>query len=266
MAKRKKQEAVQEDVGNIFDHFAKVGRPTPANGQGVTDKTPVTSEALLARIDALEQQNRALQDKREYPMMAPAAAQERRVNPADLQLDLVTNMPDRDVDPEGWAREQQTRIAAFAQSQAQAARQEVEGRFEQRAAADRLWAGFASKYPGWAKYEPLVESVASRLANDAQGRGVDLQRYMFGSPEMFYQDLDTALKASYGKLLEDADEELDDEGEEDEGDVIPGVTDGRTAGINANVETPKRGTGEEKPKSGDMFDDLKAVQRAMGIY
>jgi len=264
MAKRKKQEAV-EDVGNIFDHFAKVGRPTPAPGQGLSEKQPVTSEALLARIDALEKQNNALQERREYPMLAPAAPQERRVGPGDMKLDLVTNMPDRDVDPEGWAREQQTRIAAFAQSQAQAARQEVEGRFEQRAAADRLWAGFASKYPGWAKYEPLVETVASRVANDAQGRGVDLQKYMFGSPELFYQDLDTALKASYGKLLEDADEELGDDGDdgEDEG-ATP--MDGRTAGIHANVETPTRGKGEEKTKGGDMFDDLKAVQRAMGIY
>jgi hypothetical protein len=84
---------------------------------------------------------------------------------------------------------------------------------------------------------------------------------MLGSPEKFYEDVAGALKQQYGKLVGGDDEEEGDEGQ----DAEPGDS-SRVAGLGSDgtpAKSKKPGVGQEK--GADMFDDLRAIQKRMGL-
>jgi len=260
MAKRRKQEVEADGpLGeSIFDHFAAVGRPLP----NTPPKTVDTSE-LLAKIDALEKRLGNTQAEPQYPMLAtgsPQQQQTRHATPADVKVDLK-DMPDPATDLEAYNRELAQRVNAAVQAQTQAVGQQLSQQFEQRTATDRLWNGFREKHPEWAKFEPLVETVAKRVVSDADARGVDLQKYMFSNPDLFYQDLSKALDAGYGKLLAEG-------GDEDEDTDEGGDDNNRTMDLGGqpSANRARKAGGDPAKGAPSMLDDLGKVQRSMGIY
>ena len=269
MAKGKKKvqqaatEGGDEPVGSIFDHFAAMGRPLNGTPDSRQAQKPVTSEELLGKIAGLEEQNKELQAAsrdRQYPMLIAGEQQQQHVDPSKLKVDL-TGLPDQLEKPAEYNQQLQERVNAAIAAQVTTATRQVQAQFEQRSQADRLWQGFREAHPEWAKYEPLVESVATRVASDASARGVDLKKYMFQNPTLFYEDLANALTAGYGKLVT--------EGDEGEGEQEPETGDvQRTAGIDAGG-APGQGPKlqeQAKPKAGDMMTDLANVQRSMGLF
>lgn len=254
MAKRRKTEQVQDEPlgGDIFEHLAAVGRPVPNAPAKEVDTT-----ALLAKIDALEKRLGDAASAPQYPMVNQQVQQQQQhVTPADVRVDLK-DMPDPATDMEAYNSELAKRVNTAVQAQTQAVGTRLTQQFEQRTATDRLWNGFREKHPEWAKYEPLVETVAKRVVSDADAKGVDLQKYMFSQPDLFYSDLDKALSASYGKLLDDAEEEEGDEGDDNN----------RTSGLAGQPGVSAgKGKGAGEPKGGSMLDDLAKVQRSMGLY
>lgn len=257
MAKRRKEEQRDEPTGeSIFDHFAAVGRPLPN-----TPAKSVDTAELMAKIEGLERQIAAgAKGGAEYPMLDRSRGQGggggQQVTAADVKVDLK-DMPDPATEMDAYNRELAIRVNAAVQAQAQAATDRLNQQWERRSATDKLWSGFREKHPEWAKYEPLVETVAKRVVSEADARGVDLQRYMFQNSELFYTDLDKALKASYGKLIADSDGEFEDEDEA--GD------DNRTSGLSGQPSTSTAGKKQAKQVP-TMLEDLGKIQRSMGIY
>jgi len=262
----KKRKADQEQIGSIFDHFAKMGRPM---GEPEVKSAPVDVQTLLARIEAQDKQLNELKAARtpEYPMAAPNQQQQQQqhiVDPAKLRVNL-DGLPNRLDDPEGYDREYTIRVNAAMAAQTEAVQRQLTAKFERERASERLWSGFKTAHPEWAPYESLVETVANRVTMDLTAKGVDLQRYMLGSPDKFYEDIAGALKQQYGKLVEKANDEEDDEDVEDESEADPSDS-SRVQGLGSDG-TPaakgKRSVGQERQP--DMFDDLRAIQKRMGI-
>ncbi len=240
------------------------------------DRKPAsqTAQPDVAALQALiEQQGRQLAEltgKKDLPMMGPApdgSRQQITVDPGKTTISM-DGMPNREEDPDGYYREYTTRVNAAILAQNRATEQKLTQQFEDQRAADRLWSGFKSAYPKWAEYESLVETVTNRVATDLQNKGVDLQRLIRGSPEKFYAEIEGALKQQYGKLVADAPAagEGSDEGEEEpfldpeDPALVEGVG---GAGSRQATKGATKPTGEVKPP--DMFDDLRAIQKRMGV-
>lgn len=262
MARAKKQ--AQASTGTIFDHFARVGIMEKEEKETASPDVA----ALQARIEAQDRLIAEMQKgsgARDFPMVASAPQQtsQAHADPANVKVDLA-GLPNRDEDPDGFYREYTTRVNAMAQAQAHAAAQQVREAFERERNADRLWNGFKEAYPKWAPYTSLVETVSNRVANDLQAKGVDLQRLLSGSPERFYQEVEGALKQQYGKLVAEG-----GEGEEAEDDDPPlDPTDPTlVADIGGSGRPAQPGVNKGKPatREPDMLDDLRAIQRRMGV-
>lgn len=263
--KKKKQVTQEAPIGDIFSHFEKVGR-LEATGE----KAPAPDQTAL--LKQIEEQGAKLKEltedrTRQFPMVAPTAAspQQHTVDPAKVKVDL-TGLPNRDDDPDGYYREYTTRVNAAIQAQTEAVSRNLTTQFERERQADRLWNGFKQAYPQWAKYESLVETVTNRTAQDLQNKGVDLQRLMTGNPTLFYKEIEHSLSQQYGKLLEAeggaGDEE---EGEEEDTSPMAGFDPAR-ADFSTDGKPAAKGRTDVQPKpEPDMFDDLRAVQRRMGI-
>lgn len=262
MAKKRKQQTQQEDAPlgeSILDHLAAMGRPVTGTTERTSQGQGLDTTALLAKIEALEQ--KLGQQAPQYPMLERTApAQQATQQLPQVKVDL-SGLPNPDEDWEGYNKGLQERINAAQQAAVHQVQTTVTAQFEQRTAIDRLWSGFREKYPEWAAYEPLVESVSRRVVSEAENRGVDLERYLFSTSDLFYGDLEKALKAGYGKLLEEG-----EEGEEEGDDQDTREPDGRTSGLDGPLGAVRHGKSKEPTKGPSMLDDLAKVQRSMGLY
>lgn len=268
----KKKQVKEAPVKDIFAHFEEQGRIEAVGKR----EPPVDNTALLKQIEEQGKQIKELTENRsrDFPMLAPNSSNGQpvvTVDPAKLKVDLA-GLPNRDEDPEGYAREYNTRVNAALEAKAEAVRRDLTSQFEQQRAADRLWNGFKQAYPQWAKFESLVETVTNRTAQDLQAKGVDLQRLMTGNPALFYKEIEHSLAQQYGKLIEDGGSNATG-GDEDEDDDAPGLesdpmqydparADFSTDGKPASKTGPTVSQGKNEP---DMFDDLRAIQRRMKI-
>ncbi len=259
MAKKK---AEAKAASGFFDYLEGV------NGTKNEAETNPDVAALQARIEA---QDRLLAElkagsSRDLPMVVTTAAptQTHRTDPASLKVSM-DGLPNRDEDPDGFFREYNIRMNAVMEARDAATRAEMMAKVEQERSADRLWNGFKETYPAWGKYTSLVETVSNRVAQDMQNKGVDLPKLLQGNPERFYQEVEGALRQQYGRLIEDTPSGGDEGEEEDEIDtsdprLVAGVG---GAGSGTPSAAAKKGPIHKEP---DMFDDLKEMQKRMGIH
>jgi len=265
---KKKRAAPQPAIAeSIFDHFEGRGFGSEPTGQDKPEK--VDSASLMERIAKLETERDEL---RRAQYMAPAAAPQapqHHIDPAKLTLDLK-DLPDAVDKPADFQAELARRINAVVETRVHAVKQEVSEGQDQAAAADRLWSGFSTAHPEWADYPQLVGVVAKQVVEDATSRGIDPQKYVLGNPELYFEDVNKALRAKYGALAK-GEEDVDEEGE------APGLTPsqreapdadedaGRTGGIFGGAESGGRPSQGGTARPGDMMKDLMAVQARMGL-
>jgi hypothetical protein len=248
---------------DIFSHFGlgPDGRPAPAQGNG-----PTQAE-LAARLAALEAENNSLKQSQQTLLhQKPTPAQQWQ--PVALPEFSMDGLPDQFSDPEGYNKAFAARLSDHQRKTLEIDRANARAEQEQRAAqsgkVDQLWQGFERSHPDLAKQRDLVEFAAGKVAAEAAAKGIDVERYLFATPDAFYNDVAgyvTKLNPSLGKAA-------DPEPEEDQGIFSggPGIPEGRTGGIAGGEEgnfKPSSGGGDAP---GDMIEDLKKLQRASGFF
>lgn len=278
---RRARNAPHTDIphGDIFAHFAANGRLTnqqAADARGDGDEEPnagskpVDSAELLARISRLEEQNTALLESQRRSLAAPADAGRSKPDYKAVKLDL-TKLPDPIEHQAEHAAELQRRIDAYVQAKTADVKQELTEQNNQSTQAAQLWNGFKAAHPDWAEHEELVGTVAARVTQRAAAQGLDPQKYMFNSPQLFYADIVKELDAKYKPLIADKGDEGEGEGDpapEPKAKKTAGQEDdaGRTAGIFGGLESGGKPAAPGKPPAGDMIADLHAMQRKSGYY
>ncbi len=276
MARRKAPKRVEQgyeaEPVDIFAHFAATGRAMngaapPQNTR--TEPAEDSSAALLARLDALERQNTELSQSLRLSQMAPAAPQtqtQRFVDPANLKLDLK-GLPDSIEKPDEYQRELQQRINTMIEARDYATREEMRQQADQTQQSARLWEGFKAAHSDWAAHEDLVGVVAQKVVAEQKAKGIDTNRYMYSTPDLFYADVAKRLNDQYGALLSEQDEPAAGRKAPAQRSNDPNEDDGRTGGIFGGQESGGAPAPGAKPKGGsDMIEDLQKVQRAMGIF
>lgn len=285
---RAKTKAVarEQQIGSIFDHFAEhnpgydlTESPQPSEPRGKRAEAP-SIDVLLARLDALEAQNRELAaaaQRSALVPMRPAPVPERAAPQAPERLDLA-GLPDPMAKPEEYNAELARRVDAFVKLREHASNHARTTEQATTRTAEQLWTEFSAKHPEWASHKELVGVMAEKAARKAQAQGLDTQAYMNSGATLFFKDIINELNASgYSRLVEPA------EDDEEEFDTTPERTaperkqarpatpfddddeDGRTAGIFGGQEGGNRPT-PGKPKAGDMLEDLRSIQARTGFF
>lgn len=188
-------------------------------------------------------------------------------------------LPDPVVDPKGYAEGLEQRITARQNQQRDYENQQNRVQQTRKEKFDTLWSDFSDKYADIAADQKGLEFAAQQVANEARSRGVDLDRYMFGSRDRFM----AAVAKEYEEVFGPS-EEVDEEAEEaprPRGRPRKGSKrvvarrqlgnddddDGRTGGIFGGQESGGARTGsKDKPQAGDMVSDLQELQRKSGFF
>lgn len=247
---------------SMFDAFGRrnpgIFEEKPA-GPDVTELQKQLAE-LQAANERLQADQRALLQQRAPVQQAP-----QDFTVPELNLD---GLPDAFVDPAAYNKAFAERVAAHARASAQAdlARERAaqQEQASQAGRVEQLWKGFETKHPDLAQHRDLIEFAAGKVVNDAVARNIDPDKYLFGTPDTFYEDVVKAAKAINPTLGVKQAEPEPDLGIFSGG---PGMPEGRTGGVAGGNESgfkPSSGGQEEKP--GDMIADLQKIQRASGYF
>jgi hypothetical protein len=211
-------------------------------------------ERIQSQLAELSERNKRLEETNMRLLTAPVAANDNQkpTAPGPVSYD---NMPDPVDDPKAYAVELQKRMDAHyalkadhekAQRDAQAAKQ-------QKVAG--LWSGFNAYAPEFAKDQSRVEFAATKLAEEMQSRGVDVERYMFTTQDKFFADLKAKMETIFGKAAGDGE---DEDGEEDAG---------RTGGtFGGSVSSPKGSVRDKEPTTSNMVEELQRMQRGSRFF
>lgn len=251
---------------DIFAHFnlGPDGRPLPTHSDG-----PSAAE-LSARLAALEAENNALKQSQQTLLsQKPAPAQQWA--PAPLPEIVLDDLPDQFSDPQGHAKALAKRISDHSRQLLEVDRQNARAEAEMRAAqagkVENLWKGFEKSHPDLAINRELIEFAANKVAEQAVAKGVDVERYLFATPDAFYNDVAAYAKnlnPALGKVAE-PEPVVDDLGIFQGG---PGIPEGRTGGIAGGEEGNFKlsSGGSQAEQGGDMIADLKKLQKASGFF
>jgi hypothetical protein len=193
----------------------------------------------------------------------------------------TSGLPDPVSDPEGHTAQLTARIAAAVEARAvkriEAIAAENAARAEQVNRTKQLWDQFEENYPDLADNRDFVEIAAVRVAEKAQARGVDMQKYMTVGAEQFLADVAEETKRRFGKAIE-AERDTTDEEEEPTADnsadgniqmqsVLEKMNGGRTVGIQGGIPTGGGAKGKGKNDEGsDFIADIHQLQRKLGLY
>lgn len=220
-------------------------------------KTVDAQTALLERIAKLEgaltgvQTQLTEKDRTINSLMStPVVKYEAPVQPQKKTFRDPVN------DPDGYAEDVRNDILAQIKQDNDKA---LAGQNEAQAYNNRLtalWNDFATENPEYAKNQEGARLAAEAVALEAQQRGMDVNKYMFGASGEFKQ----AVKIKMDKLGMAPKVAADDDEAEDDDEP-------RTMGIFGGLESGGNKTGakvEDKP--GSLFDGLKEWQVEHGFH
>lgn len=179
------------DIGAEADATAAAEKAKPAE--------PTVAE-LLAKIEVMntrmDRREQELISSIQTPVAIPAAPVV--VAPIDY-----SKLPDPVVDAAGFA----AGLTAMVQAQFDArmanentSRQVAQTR-EQK--LTNLWEDFSNAYPEIAGDTENMELIAMKVSNKAKRQGIDLDRYMFGTPQKFMDDMAKSYEQVFGDATGD---------------------------------------------------------------
>jgi hypothetical protein len=177
-----------------------------------------------------------------------------QVQPQAPQIDMK-NLPDPTLEPEAYASEVARRTTAYIGAVEQVRSAQAQAAGQQNGRVDQLWEDFGEKYPQYADRADQVEYAATKVAQQAQKRGLDVNKYIFGASSVFMADVAKEMEKVFGKS-----------GVEDDEDDEP---DNRTAGLFGGNESGGKPVKPEDPRSAfqphSMFGDVQAWQAKTGF-
>lgn len=267
---KKQSDTQEEQIGSIFDSIAKTDdRPQDRPTSGDNPK-PETSDSatLMEKIGQLEtrladQDRRMMQVYSTPTVVVPQQVQE----PKAVSME---GLPDPITDAQGYAEELNRRITANWDARQQVERQRQQQQSQADTAVDGLWQEFQQSYPDYAGEADRLDYIAGRVATRLKGRGVDLQRYMYGNREGFMEDVVTEYEKVFGKPETDDNTEVRDQPQSVPRRRNKSQTtdddDSRTGGIFGGYESGGRLEKERNPPAGDMVKDIQDLQRKSGLF
>lgn len=262
-------EPPQEDI------FQALGIENPdAKGQkaakAASDASDVTVETLRRQIADLNETVRRQNDAQMALLAAPAVVRDDTRDTNAPLIDLK-GLPDPLTDADGYNAALSERISgAIANgialnANAGAAHANAASR------ADQLFEDFTEKFDAYSEFPDRVQFAAEKVAARAQARGLDVQKYMFATPDRFFADVVREYDGTFGKPEDEGDTGVDetDEGADVVGQRQPLEADESDDGRSASIFGGQNPTGGKKTATqqpSDMIKDMQDLQRASGFY
>lgn len=258
MVSRTPKNTAQSDdfeIPSIFEHFEGARSSQPkAKQSNEPDVAALMSriDGLTSTVETLRQDNLRLTQAPIYNVLPPAQNQ-----PAQ-----GSQLPDPLEDPDSFANTLTARILETVGSQLAERDNAANYAADLDNKAATMWTDFQKQYPSWSSYEDRVGYVTNLVCNDAESKGLDLNRYMFNNRDQFFKDVNAKMVEVFGAPE-------DDDGSNSPSETATSGDDGasRTAatfpgsGSPMAFERPTSG-----PKPGDMIKDIQDLQRKSGFY
>lgn len=240
--------------------------PDPKDTKGDADKTADTTdarvEALTAQLSAVTQQ---MQHMQQTQMLANMGQTQAPQPPQAPQLDL-SGLPDPLDDQKGYQDGISKRVADHNAAFMDYTEQKQAYDRNQESRGERLWANFNRKHEEFAENQALVEFASTQVVNEAIAKGLDVNKYVFGTEDLFFSDVIAKMKEVAPGIAAQS----GDEGAEASGDTKDDSTDDaiRTGGLPGGHESGGRGSADPdtKTEKGDMIEELHEIQRKEGFF
>jgi hypothetical protein len=206
-----------------------------------------TMEDLIAKIGELQSQVEQSQKERMALFTAAPVKTDTAPQAVELKLD---DLPDPTLSPEAYSKALSERVAGYVKSTTAAEQARLNAERQGNNRVEQLWSEFSTKHAEYAENQELAEFAALQVARELQGKGIDLERYMFQNRDAYFKDVVTKMD----KLVPKAEPEAEAEPE-------------RTAGIFGGLESggaPARG--RQPQRMPDMVQDLQESQRKSGFF
>jgi hypothetical protein len=255
------------------------------NEEGKNEVVDDKYDALAKQIAELQRANDEIQRANMALLNNPNFGREQEFQPQLDDPDKI-ELPDPALDPDGFSKANLRRIEVVNANQRKLRDAEDRKNKTVQEKADALEKAFAEKYPELAQDKERLDYISIKVAQDAQKRGLDVQRYMFLTQDKFLDDVAKRYVKVFGEPEPLEDDDLDFDYEENRSSNLRAAPrtrgrprarsrnrsedDGmvsRTAGIFGGNESGGRpGRGRDDDKGPDMIDDIHAIQRKTGFF
>lgn len=259
MAKKKistTKKSDEDENKSILEHF---GIPNEDDDTVAKEepKKDVDVDALVARLDRLEQDNISLQQSNIALMSAPKQVYQHAPAPAQQET-MLADLPDPVSDPDAYTRALETRINERIDGALAANKQATQDAAKSSSRIDALWTEFAEDHPDYAENSKLTEYCATKVAETADAKGLNLDTYMFTNSKQFFKDIIGEMDSMLPKqeTTEPKENTKDTENEDDN----------RTGGIFGGLETGGSTSSGSDVEEGDLISDLTDLQRQSGYF
>lgn len=250
MAKKK----VIQEQDDMRRFFPDIGVDEPDDDKKASSEDPTT--ALLQKIGALEEKFTQAQRDNETLRQQQSAMLSQPIISTRVEGPQLLELPDPVADPKAYAEALRKNIRAELDFERQQERAQFQEQNTMQQRTNGLWNDFSTKHSDYAKDPERVKIAATQVAEAARARGVDVNKYMFLTPDQFMNDVKAKMDSfGWGKQAEGGDDDDDD-------DEI------RTAGISGGLESGGRPSSVSKQdqQAGSIYDGIKEWQAKTGFH
>ena len=237
----KKTKAARHPMDIFPEEFENADPKTVAKAPAATEAPSL--ETVLAKLAAIEKANDRLQAANMALMSAPQPAAAQQAFTRTPQPVSMKDLPDIAEDPAKYAEELARRLQAQAALERDHEKELARAAAQENERASGLWNEFLAQHPGWDRDK--IQFAAAQVVEKARQRGIDPQRYMTTTKELFLEDVHAKAVEVFGKPKE-AEEE-----DEEEATRTSVVSSGPGA-------APRKPSGADEP--GDFIKELRELQ------
>lgn len=245
------------------------------------DKTNEVDEVAELKAQLAELQSKVNERDADIPyLQAPSYQSQTVQSPVDVDPNTV-QLPDPVQYPDEYAAAVEKRIEIRHQNKSRREDFDAKNKNDLQSKLGELWADFGEAYPEMVENKDRIDYIAQKLAVDAAKRGLDPQKYMFGTRNRFMKDVAKLYVSTFGDPAVD---------EEDDDDLPPPRSrkahstprrraanrnreeedDGRSSGIFGGNESgsrpSRRGVDADEHNTPSMLDDIHTMQKKSGFF
>lgn len=272
---------LEQDTNNLFGS----SMPTAQVFDDVDgEDAPSREELEKDKIAELEAQLRRVNEKLETRdsdldyLQQPSHRSQTNEGPIIVDPKSVA-LPDPALDPDGFSNATQQRTQIVLENDRRRRDFDTRQKNDLDTKVADLWADFGDKYPEMAADKKRIDYIASQLAQDAARKGIDPQKYMFGTPNRFMKDVAKEYVSIFGEPETDDTDVDDDPPVSRRRPARAGArrstrdrdreeeSDGRSSGVFGGNDGSGHATRKVNEEDGpSMIDDLWAMQKKSGFF
>lgn len=257
---KKKQNAIPGE--EFFDQF-QIKDQEPYRGPSADEGKKAKEAAESgsdAKIEELSKTIAVLNDRLERVQQAQMVGSGNFDTPRVPEAPVLSfdDLPDAVEDPEGYQKEVAKRVSEHnvAYQDYVDQRNKASAATEQR--GEQLWNTFRTKYPEISENQKRVEFATNEVLEGAMSRGVDINKYVYGTQDAFFKDV----ADKYGEIFGAEDKSGDDDGKDGKDDE-PTRTGGLPGGQESGGKSSAGGSSDDE--AGDMMNEVRELQVKDGI-